>query len=357
MGTLEHLLDFSYDELERFCLETLGEKRYRARQIFDWLYRRNVAGIDEMTNLSADLRSRLTQAATLTPLRLTEAIRDEDGTTKLQFTLDDGAAVESVIIPSDDHLTLCVSTQVGCAMNCAFCYTASLGFSRNLACREIVDQYRQAVRHLGPDGGSFIRNVVLMGMGEPLLNCDNVVKAVNLLMDERGFNLSSRRVTVSTSGVVPKIAELLERSGVSLAVSLNATSDEVRSRLMPVNRRWPLPELLAALERVDKPRRKRIVLEYVLLAGINDTPADAKRLVKITRRVGGKVNLIPHNPHPKSAFLPPSDAEVLAFQKILLDAGVAALIRQPKGRRIAGACGMLGRGTIRPDPDPDGPPA
>ncbi|RJO65197.1 MAG: 23S rRNA (adenine(2503)-C(2))-methyltransferase RlmN [Myxococcales bacterium] len=342
------LRDLSFEELERFVGDELGEKPYRARQLFRWLYRRNARAFAEMTDLKEELRERLEARCTIEPLPIAAVHRSADGTEKLQLALKDGGAVEAVLIPGDDRLTLCVSSQVGCAMGCAFCYTGSLKLSRNLTCAEIVDQYRQALHHLGGKAER-ISNVVLMGMGEPLANFDAVAKAVNLLMDDRGYDLSGRRVTVSTCGIAPRLKDLAEQTDASLAVSLNATTDTTRSLLMPINRKHPLAELMRALEAFPLARRKRILFEYVLLAGVNDTDEDARRLVKLARRISCKVNLIPYNPHGASDFARPSDERILAFQKILLDAGVTAFIRQSRGQDIYGACGMLGRGARRPD--------
>ena len=337
-----NLLNFTFDRLSEYVREELGEKPFRARQLFEWLYRNGAENFEDMTNLSREFRKRLSECCTIEPIALTDAVHSKDGATKLQFTLEDGAAVESVLIPGDDRLTLCMSSQVGCAMGCAFCFTGSLKLQRNLSSAEIVDQYRQALKYTG-GGGDRISNIVMMGMGEPLHNLENVIDAVNILMDERSYNLSSRRVTVSTCGLAPEIRTLAERTNACIALSLNATTDEVRSGIMPVNRRYPIAELLGALESYPKPRRKRIVLEYVMLKGVNDSPYDAKRLTRIARRLGCKINLIPYNPHEAGRFERPSDETVLAFQKILIGGGVNTFIRRSRGLDIFGACGMLGK--------------
>ena len=338
------LRNFTFDELTRYVTETLGHRKFRAQQLFEWIHRHNVNDFDQMTNLAKAFRDDLARSCTLKPIEVAQSIQSEDGTEKLQFKLSDGSMVESVLIPSDERMTLCVSSQVGCAMGCRFCLTGTLKLQRNLTCSEIVDQYRQARAHLGNDP-ECISNIVLMGMGEPLHNLDNVVNACNILMHDHGVNFSGRKLTVSTSGLVPEIKALGERCGAGLAVSLNATTDEVRSRIMPVNKRYPLAQLIAALEAFPKPRKKRIVLEYVLLDGINNLPEDAKRLIKIARRVGGKVNLIPFNPHEQAEFQPPPTEEVFAFQRKLTESGVNTFIRQSKGQDIYGACGMLGKGA------------
>ncbi len=338
------LRDLTFDELKEFVREHLEEKSYRAKQIYEWLYRHGANSFEEMTSLKKELRLHLQAVASVDPLEITEILKSEDGTEKLQFRLQDGAAVEAVLIPNEGRMTLCLSTQVGCAMGCAFCFTGTLKLSRNLTQAEIVDQYRQALRHVGGDR-AWISNVVLMGMGEPLQNLDNVVRACDILMDDNAYGLSARRVTVSTSGLIPQIRELQERSPISLAVSLNATTDEVRSRIMPVNKRYPMEELIRALEAFPNPRRARILIEYVLLAGVNDGLDDARRLAAIAGRIRCKVNLIPFNPHERSDFRPPEPEHVLAFQNILLNAGINTFCRQSRGQDIHGACGMLGKGA------------
>lgn len=338
------LRNFSYDELMVFIAETFGEKPYRGRQIFEWIYQHGVVEFEQMTNLSKELRADLDRLCTIAPLELSAVKKSEDGTEKLQFTLKDGAAVESVLMPAEDRHTLCISTQVGCAMGCSFCFTGSLKLFRNLECHEIVDQYRQAQRHLG-EGGPRISNVVVMGMGEPLHNFDNTVRACNLLMHQHAYNLSGRKLTVSTCGITDRIEGLAEQTNVNLAVSLNATTNEVRSQLMPINKKYPLAELIQALDRFPKARRKRIFLEYILLDGINNSRGDVIRLIKIARRLGCKVNLIPFNPHDASDFKASSMEQVLEFQKPLIEAGIDTFIRQSRGQDIYGACGMLGKTT------------
>lgn len=336
------LRNFTYDELVSFVRERLGEKPYRARQIYDWLYQHNVADFSDMSNLSRPLREKLTELCDIRPIRLAQVSESRDGSKKLQFELSDGGAIEAVLMPAEGRMSLCVSTQVGCAMACAFCFTGSLRLARNLTCAEIVDQLRQAQVYLGPEGPR-ISNVVMMGMGEPLANYEAVVRACTILTDERAYNLAARKIIVSTSGIIPKIHDFARDTTVSLAVSLNATTEETRSRLMPVNRRYPLADLVACLKSFPSNRRKRILLEYVLLHGENDDIEDARRLSRLAREIGCKVNLIPFNAHPGAGFEPPPMAHVLAFQKVIMDAGVETFIRQSRGQDIAGACGMLGR--------------
>jgi 23S rRNA (adenine2503-C2)-methyltransferase len=338
------LRDFTEAELAEFMRSEFGEKQYRARQIYEWLYTHNVSSFDEMTNLSKALRDKLSERCDISPIVLTQVQTSADGSEKLQFTLEDGAAIESVLMPSDGRMSLCVSTQVGCAMGCMFCFTGSLKLSRNLRTAEIVDQLRQAQLHLGPDGPR-ISNVVMMGMGEPLANFDNVVRACEILTDERAYNLAGRKVIVSTSGLIPKIHPFAEQTTVSLAVSLNATTDEQRSCIMPINKRYPLADLIETLRSFPGHRRKRIVLEYVLLAGENDHFEDARRLAAIANGIGCKVNLIPFNAHDAAGYQAPAFDHILAFQEIVIDSGVETFIRQSRGQDIAGACGMLGRSS------------
>lgn len=321
-----------------------GEKPFRGRQLFEWIYKHNVNDFDQMTSLSKGFRETLKEKCTIDPLPISAVAKSEDGTEKLQFTLNDGSAVEAVLMPADARTTICISSQVGCAMGCKFCFTGSLKLKRNLECFEIVDQYRQAQLHLGEER---ISNIVMMGMGEPLQNFENVVTACNLLMHQHAYNISGRKLTVSTCGVVPKIADLIEQTNVNVAISLNATTNETRSSIMPINKRYPLEELIAELDRFPKPRRKRIFLEYIMLKDINDSHNDARRLLKIARKIGCKVNLIPFNQHDASDFAPPPRDEILEFQKIIVDGGIDTFIRQSRGQDIAGACGMLGKTGIK----------
>lgn len=260
-----------------------------------------------------------------------------DGTGKFLFGLDDGESIESVLIPDDDRLTLCISSQAGCAMGCRFCLTGRMGLKRNLRAHEIADQVISACRLIAP---AKITNVVFMGMGEPLANFDHVAEALWRITEL--MRISPRRITVSTSGVAPKIPELGEKApAVNLAVSLNATTDTVRSRLMPVNKAYPLRVLLDACRAFPLPARRRITFEYVLLGGVNDTPEDAKRLAKLLKGIPSKVNLIPFNPYQEAEFGRPDDRRVLEFQDILVAAHITALIRKSKGRDILAACGQL----------------
>ncbi len=323
-----------------------GKERYRADQIIRWLYRHRVDSLEAMSNLSRDCRRELAQLASVPTLACVATEKAADGTEKFLYRLADGSAVESVLIPEKERLTLCVSTQVGCRQGCRFCVTGQQGWQRNLETAEIVDQVVQTQKYLDPQG-KCIRNLVFMGMGEPLDNLAAVVKAVEILKYDDGLQFSSRRLTLSTCGLVPEMGVLGERAEVCLAVSLNATTNDQRSRLMPVNRRYPLEELLAACRRYPLKRRRRITFEYILLAGVNDTAADARRLVRLLAPLPAKINLIPFNEHPRLPFRRPDAAAVAAFQEILLARGMTVIVRKSKGADIQAACGQL-RGQVGP---------
>lgn len=322
-------------ELEAF-LAGMGKERFRARQILRWIYQRGVIDFAGMTDLARDFRQTLAERACISRWTPETVERSVDGTAKYLFRLADGLAVETVRIPMDEgRATLCISTQAGCAMQCAFCLTGTFGLQRNLIPAELVNQVCAAMED-GP-----VQNIVLMGMGEPLHNLDNVVKALEILYVEEGLNFSPRRVTLSTCGLVPEMAELGRRIRVNLAVSLNATTDAVRDRLMPINRRYPLAELMAACRAFPLPPRQRITFEYILIRDLNDTLADAKRLVKLLHGVKAKVNLIPFNEHPGCDFRTPQEPAIAAFQQYLLDRDIVAVRRASKGRDISAACGQL----------------
>jgi 23S rRNA (adenine2503-C2)-methyltransferase len=328
-------------ELEAL-LRPLELPPFRARQIFAWIHGRGVTSSATMTNLSKELRASLAQLGPLDGLGLDGQVVDDDGTRKLRLRCADGAAIETVLIPEDGKLTQCLSTQVGCGLGCRFCATATMGLLRSLGAAEIVDQVYRA-RALA--GGERISNLVFMGMGEPMNNLEAVLRAVELLCAEGGANFSPRRITISTAGVVPGIVELGRRARqVGLAVSLNATTDEVRSQLMPINRRWPLAALIAALRDYPLPQRRRITIEYVLIAGVNDTDADARRLARLLDGLRVKINLIPCNAPAASSgwtFARPSDDAVDAFAERLRDKDLATFVRRSRGEQIAAACGQL----------------
>lgn len=314
-----------------------GLPKYRADQLLHWIYERYVLSLQEITEFSKALRSELAQAAYISNLGLADRQRSKDGTEKFLFSLEDGQAIESVLIPDKDRLTLCISSQVGCAMGCGFCLTGIAGLVRNLKAHEIIDQIISVNRLIAPRR---ITNIVLMGMGEPLANFDEVVEALWRITGLMG--ISKRRITLSTSGIVPRMLELPAKApDVNLAISLNATTDEVRSGIMPINRTYPIKELLDACRRYPLKPRGRITFEYVLIGGVNDTQADAKRLVKLLKGIPCKVNLIPYNPHDQSNMKRPSEETVLEFQKVVADGNMTVLIRESKGQDILAACGQL----------------
>jgi len=320
----------------------LAERRfpaYRATQILAWAYKRRVTDFTVMSDVPRELR--LAVARRFTPPTLVPSFvaRSHDSTRKLLFRLDERAAVEAVLIPDPPRLTLCISSQAGCGMGCAFCATARLGLLRNLTPAEIVGQVLAAQNQL--DEGERISNLVFMGMGEPLANFDALLQAIEILTADWGVGLSGRRITVSTAGLVPQMVRLVQETPVQLAVSLTATTNEQRDVLMPVNRRYPIEELLATCRSLPIPQRRRITFEYVLLAGVNDSEADATRLARLLRGIRAKVNLIPFNPFPGANFKRPDDRVVIRFQEELLASGLNATIRRSRGRDIQAACGQL----------------
>jgi 23S rRNA (adenine2503-C2)-methyltransferase len=326
-------------EMEAF-FKGQGLPAFRARQMLHWIYEKGARSTEDITEFSKPLREKLSEIACISNLELKERKTARDGTEKYLFGLEDGNSIESVLIPDEKRLTLCISSQVGCYMSCRFCLTGAMGFIRNLAAHEIVDQVISTRRLIAPKE---ITNIVLMGMGEPLNNLDNVAEALWRLTEFAG--ISKRRITFSTSGIAPKIRELPRKApAVNLAVSLNATTDEVRSRIMPVNKKYPLKTLMDALREYPLTPRARITFEYVLLRDINDTDEDARRLIKLLKGIPSKINLIPFNEFEGSDFKTPSEARVLAFQKILTDSGMTVLIRKSKGREILAACGQLKAG-------------
>jgi len=326
--------NFTLAELEQF-LSGRGKERFRATQIFKWIYQHDAGTFAEMSNLSKALREELEEIACISSFVPATVEVGSDGTRKYLFTLEDSEAVESVLIPDEGRNTLCISSQVGCAMACEFCLTGTFRLTRNLTTAEIVNQVC-AVRK-----DAEIRNIVFMGMGEPLHNLDNVVSAIRILLDGNGLQFSNRRVTVSTSGLVPEMAELGRRVTVNLAVSLNATTDELRDRIMPVNRRYPLKELLAACREFPLPSRRKITFEYVMIGGLNDSLEDARRLLRLTSDIPNKVNLIPFNEHEGCGFKSPTRAAIDAFHKYLIDRNVTVITRDSRGGDISAACGQL----------------
>jgi 23S rRNA (adenine2503-C2)-methyltransferase len=323
-------------------LSELGLKKYRADQVLKWMYTHYASSFDEMTNIAKLERQLLASHFFIQTPQIITTEASADGTRKFLFQLEDNHTIESVLIPDKGRQTLCISSQVGCQQACRFCLTGKGGFLRNLKAHEITDQVLAISHILFREGTRGITNIVLMGMGEPLANLGEVLKALRVITAEYGLNFSPRRVTVSTDGLVPEM-EKLGKSGikVNLAVSLNATTDEVRNTIMPVNRRYAIEELVRACKRYPLEPRRRITFEYVLLKGVNDTAADAHRLAGLLRGIRCKVNLIPFNPFPGSEFGRPDDAAVRRFQKILLDHHYTAPLRESRGRDISAACGQL----------------
>jgi 23S rRNA (adenine2503-C2)-methyltransferase len=313
------------------------EPNFRGRQVFRWIHR-GVESFAGMSDLPAALRSTLDERARILTSRVETRSASEDGSVKLRIRLHDGAAIEAMSLQDGrGRRTACLSTQAGCGMGCAFCRTGLMGLARNLAAHEIVEQLLHLRRETGDVG-----TIVFMGMGEPLLNYDNVMKALRLMTDPLGMAISTRRITLSTSGIVPALERLAQEDLVpNLAISLNATTDVVRDRLIPINRKWNIAALLEACRRFPLEPRRRITFEYVLIQGVNDSPDDALRLVRLLKGVKKKVNLIPLNADPLIPLKPPGEESVLAFQQILLDHHLTAYIRRPRGEDVSAACGML----------------
>ncbi len=337
--TLTRLTDLEPSELEAL-LEELGAPRFHARQIFQWIYKRGVTDIDRMTDLPRPLRATLKAAATIATPRIARKDVSSDGTTKYLLELEDGALIESVYIPDTPAQTFCISSQVGCAMRCAFCLTGKMGIIRNLTAGEIVSQVRVLASDLDLLDRRF--NIVLMGMGEPLHNYDETMKALRMMASPLGLDLSPRRITLSTVGVVPALERLAKEPFMpNLAISLHATSEEQRDTLVPINRKYSLEQLLDACRQFPVKRRDRITFEYVLLSGVNDTPEDARRLVRLLSGIRAKVNLLPLNEAPSIPFTRPSDDRVTRFAEILANHGVTVSVRKSRGRDIRAACGQL----------------
>jgi 23S rRNA (adenine2503-C2)-methyltransferase len=338
-----NLLDFDQAGLVAF-FESIGEKPFRARQVLHWLHQYGEDDFERMTDLAKSLRAKLPEVAEIRPPVLGHEQCSSDGTRKWLLEVGPNNRVETVFIPEDDRGTLCVSSQVGCALDCAFCSTGKQGFNRNLSTAEIIGQLWWANRALGrdPKGERIISNVVLMGMGEPLLNFDSTVAAMSLMLDDHAYGLSRRRVTISTSGIVPAMDRLREQMPVALAVSLHAPNDALRDELVPINRKYPLKELMAACKRyVQDGPRDFITFEYVMLEGINDQPEHAEQLLRLTRDVPCKFNLIPFNPFPQSGFRRSSAETVRRFASRLMAEGKIATTRKTRGDDIDAACGQL----------------
>jgi 23S rRNA (adenine2503-C2)-methyltransferase len=348
----KNIFDLDRVSLEDFFEGVLGEKRYRAHQVMKWIHHRYVTDFDEMTDLGKVLRAKLQQHAEVrAPMVILEK-PSVDGTHKWLIGMDPKNAIEAVFIPDKGRGTLCVSSQVGCALNCAFCSTATQGFNRNLTTAEIIGQVWVAARHLGnlPHQRRRLTNVVMMGMGEPLMNFDNVVRAMSIMRDDLGYGLANKRVTLSTAGMVPMIDKLGEVSDVSLAVSLHAANDELRTELVPLNKKYPIEQLMAACQRYVKRKPKSsITFEYTLMKDVNDQPEHARQLARLMRQFdnatqmkdSAKVNLIPFNPFPGTRFERSSEVDIRAFQKLLQEARVLTTVRRTRGDDIDAACGQL----------------
>jgi len=333
------LLEFSHEQLAGWLADR-DIASYRADQILKWVYLRQADDFEAMTDLAKDIRALLARHFFIGRLASEQVETSRDGSRKYLFKLQDGRCIESVLIPERDHLTLCVSSQVGCAQGCRFCLTAAGGFERNLTRGEIIAQVRDIQHRL--DDPVRLRNIVFMGMGEPLANYQNLISALNVITDnDRGLRFAGRRVTVSTAGLVPRMADLGRDSRVNLAVSLNAAENATRSRLMPINRRFPLEELLAACRRFPLPAGRRITFEYILIAGVNDSVADARRLAKLLQPIRCKINLIPFNTHGGCDFQRPTEAVIQAFYDVLFARNYTVIIRRSKGEDISAACGQL----------------
>ena len=343
--TVANLLDFDLDGLAAFC-EQLGEKRFRATQLFRWIHQKGAADFDQMSDLAKSLRTKLQGVATIQALPVISEHVSSDGTIKWLFDVGGGNAVESVYIPEDDRATLCISSQAGCAVGCRFCSTGHQGFSRNLSTGEIIAQLWFAEHSLRQRLGRsdrIISNVVMMGMGEPLQNYSALVPALRTMLDDHGYGLSRRRVTVSTSGVVPMIERLMADCPVALAVSLHAPNDALRDELVPLNRKYPIAELMqSCLQYLQAAPRDFITFEYCMLDGVNDTDEHARQLIDLVRgKIPCKFNLIPFNPFPESGLRRSDASRVQAFARILADAGIVTTVRKTRGDDIDAACGQL----------------
>lgn len=356
LPAVPNLLDYDLNALSAWFSE-LGEKPFRARQVMRWMHREGCADFGAMTDVAKALRTRLEEQAEIRAPALLRDVLSEDGTRKWLFDVGEGNAVETVFIPEAGRGTLCVSSQAGCALDCAFCATGKQGFGRNLTTGEIVGQLWLANKLLGVradpgdgedrDNGRAVSNVVLMGMGEPLANFDNVVPALRIMLDDHAYGLSRRRVTVSTAGIVPAIDRLREECPVALAVSLHAPDDALRDRLVPLNRKYPLRALMAACRRyLERAPRDFVTFEYVMLDGVNDSDAHARALLELVRDVPCKFNLIPFNPFPHSALARSPAGRVRQFAGLLLDSGIIVTTRKTRGGDVAAACGQLA-GQVR----------
>jgi 23S rRNA (adenine2503-C2)-methyltransferase len=344
--TRVNLMGLNKAQMEAFFIE-LGEKKFRAEQVLKWIHHAGVTDIGEMTNLGKALRERLLQIAEVRPPEIVSQQDSEDGTRKWAIRIEGGGLVETVLIPTGGRATLCVSSQVGCSLDCSFCSTGKQGFQRDLTAAEIIGQVWLAIKSYDAfqsGNGRIVTNVVMMGMGEPLLNFDNVVTAMDLMLEDLAYGLSKRRVTLSTSGVVPALDRLAEVSEVSLAVSLHAPNDELRNELVPINRKYPIAVLLESCRNymaAQSDRNRVVTVEYTLIAGVNDKVEQAQELAELLRDVPCKINLIPFNPFDQSDYRRPSGNAVSRFWQVLVDAGYIVTVRTTRGDDIDAACGQL----------------
>jgi 23S rRNA (adenine2503-C2)-methyltransferase len=337
------LKNMNRQQLVRY-VEMLGQPSFRAEQLLAWLYRPGITDFAQMTDLAKELRAILAQRARISRFENPLVEISQDGAVKFGFTLEDGGMIESVLIPEEDRNTLCVSTQLGCAMGCTFCVTGRMGFTRNLKTSEIVNQVCAVGDWMRENGKGELSNLVFMGMGEPLANLDNLLTALSILTEQRGLDFSNRRITVSTSGLVPQMLEFGKRSEVNLAVSLHAVDNATRSKLMPINRKYPLEELLEACKQYQMKKRQRIMFEYVMLEGVNDSDSTADKLAELLRGIPCKINLLVVNATEGSPYRSPGMDRILRFQEILRRRGYAVFIRQSRGEDISAACGQLAAG-------------
>ena len=342
----ENIYNTSFAELKSFFID-LDEKAFRAEQLWNWLYVKGIDKLSGLNNISKNIINKINEQYYLSQFKVSRSLLSKDGTRKWLFKLEDGKEIETVYIPDKNRGTICVSSQVGCSLSCSFCHTGTMKFSRNLSTSEILGQVMYVKNFLkdwnNKTDKKKITNIVFMGMGEPLLNYDNVIKSINVLTDQKGLAFSKRKVTLSTSGVVPKILDFKEDSDVNLAVSFHAAFDEIRDILVPINKKWPIANLLDALKEYSKKRmHKRITFEYIMLEGINDSIKDAKELVKLIKPFRAKINLIPFNPWPGSNYKASSPDQIKVFKKFILDEGkLVATVRLPRGDDVLAACGQL----------------
>jgi 23S rRNA (adenine2503-C2)-methyltransferase len=335
---LPNLLDFTLEEMEEF-ISSSGKEKFRARQIMKWLHQSGSLSFDDMTTLSRDFREKLAAIARIQRPEIIKILTSQDGTKKALLRLEDGLCIESVLIPGKRHWTICLSTQAGCAMDCKFCLTASQGFKRNLLPSEIAGQLI-ALKHEMPEGID-IKNIVMMGMGEPLANYDNMLKSIQILTCDFGLGVSNRKITVSTCGLAPQIVQLGKDICINLAVSLNASDDETRNQLMPINKKYPLQTLLDACKQYPMPGRRLLTFEYILIEGVNSSLRDAEKLAALLKNQRCKLNLIIFNEFPGAPFKSPQPKEVEAFQQLLIKKHFTTMIRASKGSDILAACGQL----------------